>query len=53
MGMPKETSNKELEEAKSTVAPLVTTAAGIVDDRLLLIDEYLEEDALMDPLLSL
>ena len=44
LGVPKETSNKLLEEAKSTVVPLVAVVAGIINDRLLLIDEYLEED---------
>jgi hypothetical protein len=33
-----------MEEAEDTVAPLVIVVAGIVDDRLLLTDEYLEED---------
>ena len=44
LGMPKETSDKELEEAEGMVAPLVAAAAGIGDDMLLLVDEYLEED---------
>lgn len=44
LGVPKETYDKELEEAEITVAPLVTTAVGIVDDRLLLIDKYPEEE---------
>lgn len=42
--MPKETSDKLLEEAKSMVVPLVAAMVGIINDRLLLIDEYLEED---------
>ena len=53
LGVHKETSDKELKEAKSSVAPLVAATVGIVDDRLLLINEYLEEeDALMDPPVS-
>lgn len=53
LGVPKETFDKELEEAKSAVAPLVAATVGIVDDRLLLINEYPEEeDAPMDPLVS-
>ena len=44
LGMPKETSNKELEEAESAVAPLVAATASIIDDRLLLIDEYPKEE---------
>jgi hypothetical protein len=48
--VPKETSDKELEEAESAVAPLVAIAAGIVDDKLLLNDKYPEED---DALLTL
>jgi hypothetical protein len=51
--VPKETSDKELEEAKSAVAPLVAIPAGIVDDKLLLNDKYPEEDdALADPPVS-
>lgn len=53
LGVPKETSDKALEEAEDTVAPLVSTMAGIVDDRLLLTDEYLDEDdAPVGPLAS-
>ena len=33
-----------MEEAKDTVAPLVAMVAGIIDYRLLLMDEYPEED---------
>ena len=44
LGMPKNTSNKEKKEAKGVVAPLVDVAAGIIDDRLLLVDEYPEGD---------
>ena len=44
LGVPKETSDKELEEAEGMVAPLVAAAARIIDDRLLMIDEYPEED---------
>ena len=40
LGVPNKTSDKELEEAESAVVPLVATAAGIVDDKLLLINEY-------------
>jgi queuine/archaeosine tRNA-ribosyltransferase len=50
MGVPKETSNKQMEEAKDVVAPLVAAAANIVNDRMLLMDEYLDEDdAPVDP----
>ncbi|CAD6223576.1 unnamed protein product [Miscanthus lutarioriparius] len=53
LGMPKETSDKELEEARSAVVPLVAATAGIVDDKLLLFNEYPEEeDAPVDPPVS-
>ncbi|CAD6270043.1 unnamed protein product [Miscanthus lutarioriparius] len=42
--VPKETSDKQMEEAEDAVAPLVAAAAGIIDNRLLLTNEYLEED---------
>jgi queuine/archaeosine tRNA-ribosyltransferase len=39
-----------MEEAKDVVAPLVAAAANIVNDRMLLMDEYLDEDdAPVDP----
>ena len=44
LGVPKETSNKELEEVEGAVAPLVAATAGIVKDRLLLIGEYPKEE---------
>jgi hypothetical protein len=51
LGMPKE--NKELEEAEGAVVHLVVAAASIIDDRLLLIDKYPEEDdAPADPPVS-
>lgn len=43
-GMPKKISEKQLEEAKEAIAPLVDAAVGVVDDKLLLRDEYPEED---------
>ena len=51
-GIPKEILDKQMEEAKDTVAPLVTVATSIVEDRLLLTDEYPEEDVAVDPLVS-
>jgi hypothetical protein len=42
--VPKETSDKQMEEAKDMVASLVAVVTSIIDDRLLLMDEYLEED---------
>lgn len=44
LGVPKETSDKALEEAEDVVAPLVAAIAGIINDRLLLTDEYSDED---------
>ncbi|CAD6333979.1 unnamed protein product [Miscanthus lutarioriparius] len=44
LGVPKETSDKALEEAEDAVAPLVAAAVGIINDRLLLTDEYPDED---------
>lgn len=44
LGVPKETSDKVLEEAEDVVAPLVVATAGIVDDRLLLTNEYPDKD---------
>lgn len=53
MGVPKETSEKQMVEAKEAIAPLVATAASIIDDRLLLTNEYPEEDcAPVDPSVS-
>lgn len=50
LGIPKETSDKDLEEAEDTVMPLVDATTNIVDDGLLLVDEYPEETAaLADP----
>jgi hypothetical protein len=43
LSVPKETSDKGLEEAKDTVASLVATGMSIVDDRMLLFDEYPDE----------
>lgn len=42
--MPKETFDKELKEAEGMVVPLVAGAAGIIDNRLLLVNEYPKED---------
>lgn len=44
MGVPKETFDKQMEESEDTVAPLAATMARIIDDRLLLTNEYPEED---------
>jgi hypothetical protein len=42
-----------MEEVEDMVAFLVSTGAGIIDDRLLLMDEYLEEkDVPVDPPVS-
>jgi hypothetical protein len=50
LSVPKETLDKGLEEAKDTVAPLVAIAMSIVDDRMLLFDEYPDEgDAPVGP----
>jgi hypothetical protein len=51
--IPKETSNKQMKEVKDVVASLVAVGAGIIDDRLMLMDEYLEEeDVPVDPSVS-
>lgn len=51
--MPKETSDKELEEVENMVVPLVVAMAGIIDNKLLLIDEYQKvDDALTGPPVS-
>lgn len=50
---PKETSDKALEEVEDVVAPMVAATVGIIDDRLLLTDEYLDkDDAPIGPLAS-
>lgn len=43
LGVPEDTSDRALEEAEDTVAPLVATAVNIIDDMSLLVDEYLDE----------
>lgn len=53
LGVPKETFDKELEQVEGAMAPLVATTTGIINDRLILIDEYLEEEgAPAGPLVS-
>ena len=44
LGIPEDTSDIALEEAKDAVAPLVTTAANIIGDGLLLDDKYPDEE---------
>ena len=43
LGVPKESFDKDLEEVEDAMAPLVDSAMNIIDDGLLLADEYLEE----------
>lgn len=43
LGVPKDTSNKALERAVDAVAPLVAAVTSIVDDALLLVNEYPDE----------
>ena len=44
LGIPKDTSDRALEEAKDVVVPLVTLAMNIIDDGSLLDDEYSDEE---------
>jgi hypothetical protein len=43
LGIPEGTSNKALERAKDIMAPLVFAIVNIIDDALLLVDDYSEE----------
>jgi hypothetical protein len=53
LGVPEDTSDRALEVAKDAMAPLVATAAKIVDDGSLLVDEYPDEEgAPTNPLAS-
>lgn len=53
LGVLEDTSDSALEDAKDTVAPLVPAAVNVVDDGLLLDDEYPdEEEASTTPLAS-
>jgi hypothetical protein len=43
LGIPEDTSNKALERAEDVMAPLVATATNIVNDAMLLANDYLKE----------
>lgn len=43
LGIPKDTSDKALETAEDTVAPLVAAAMNIIDDASLLVDDFPDE----------
>ena len=43
LGVPNDTSEKFLERVEDAVAPLVATTANIIDDALLLVDNFPDE----------
>lgn len=43
LGVPEDTSDKALERAEDAVAPLVAAATNIMDDALLLVDDFPDE----------
>lgn len=53
LGVLEDTSDRALEEAKDTVAPLIAVAVNIIDDWSLLVDEHPDEGGTpTDPLAS-